>query len=91
MVSKRDDTSRTLESTSGWFQTSKDPRVVECGSLNEIDTNVNLIIRLKERLEAPLNYILKYWWKLIFHGVKEGTLQQKVCLVFNCIVRAKAA
>ena len=31
----------------------------ECASLHEIEVNVNLLVYLKNRLEAPSNYVLK--------------------------------
>ena len=48
-----------IEGTSRWFQTIKFSRVAEYSSLREREVNVNLLVWLKERLEAPWNYILK--------------------------------
>jgi hypothetical protein len=33
--------------------------MVQCGSLHEIEANVNLVVYLKEKLKAPWNYVLK--------------------------------
>ena len=36
---------------------------VKCGSFREIETNINLMIWLKESFEAPWNCILQCRWK----------------------------
>jgi hypothetical protein len=43
--------------------------VAKCGSLWEIEVDVNLLAQLKKRLKALKNYVLKQGWKLIFDGV----------------------
>ena len=54
-----DEKANESESTSWWFQINSFSIVAKCGSLREIEVNVNLVVWLKERLEAPYNYILK--------------------------------
>ena len=46
------------KSRSRWIQTSYSIGVVECGSLCEIGTNVNVMILLEERPEAPKTLFL---------------------------------
>ena len=42
-----------IESKSRWFLTIGLPRVVEFGSRSEKDANVNLVVQMKVRVEAP--------------------------------------
>lgn len=42
-----------IESKSRWFLTIGLSRVVEFGSRSEKDANVNLVVQLKVRVEAP--------------------------------------
>ena len=41
------------ERISWWIQTISFSSVAEFGSLHEIEANVNLVVQMKERLEAP--------------------------------------
>ena len=44
---------------------------------------INLIVQLEERLEIVLYYIMKHRRNPVCNGVVEGTLQHKVCPIFN--------
>jgi hypothetical protein len=48
------------KSTSRWCQIDYFPTMMACGSLCEIDTNVESLVQLKESVETSLYYILKH-------------------------------
>lgn len=64
---------------------------MECSGLCAIVANFNLIVHFGERLEIAYYYILKSGREPVSNRVVEGTLKQKMCLIFNSIVRAKVA
>ena len=41
------------KTTSRWSGTGSFPKVAECSSLGEVEANINMMVQLKERLEAP--------------------------------------
>lgn len=49
------------------------------------------MVPLEERLELLNTAVLKQGKKLIYSGIIEGTLQYKVCLIFNYIAKVKVA
>lgn len=57
----------------------------------ETEANINLVVQLEERFELPNTTILKQGKRRISSGVIEGTLQYKVCLVLNFILKVKVA
>ena len=54
------------------------------GASIKIEAYINLMVQLEEILETTYYYVLKYGRKPISN--EEGTIQHKVCLIFNYII-----
>lgn len=54
----------------------------ECGGLRKIEANVNLMVQLKERIQAPSNYFLNDDGNLSLMGLCRGRSNMK-CASFS--------